>query len=208
MSFEQVKEFNETFQVKLRDTAAVRVPESKLRYSLIKEEFKELLDAIETCDIVEFADALGDIKVVLIGAAQVFGISEHVQSLAQQVSEQFDFDSLSGDNELLTAEGQDRVLKSLAQGILSNNIDSVSVDLASILVVVDFTAEQYDIDLAQVVTAIHGSNMSKLDIDGQPIFRESDGKIMKGPHYQTPTAHIEDLLFFGNFGSTDVDTEN
>lgn len=32
---------------------------------------------------------------------------------------------------------------------------------------------------------VHDSNMSKLDDDGNPIFRE-DGKIMKGPNYRAP----------------------
>lgn len=33
---------------------------------------------------------------------------------------------------------------------------------------------------------VHRSNMSKLGEDGQPIFRESDGKVMKGPNYFKP----------------------
>lgn len=33
---------------------------------------------------------------------------------------------------------------------------------------------------------VHGSNMSKLDENGKPIVRESDGKILKGPNYYKP----------------------
>ncbi len=33
---------------------------------------------------------------------------------------------------------------------------------------------------------VHRSNMSKLGEDGQPIRRESDGKVMKGPNYFKP----------------------
>jgi len=33
---------------------------------------------------------------------------------------------------------------------------------------------------------VHRSNMSKLGEDGKPIRRESDGKVMKGPHYFQP----------------------
>lgn len=33
---------------------------------------------------------------------------------------------------------------------------------------------------------VHRSNMSKLGEDGKPIRRESDGKVMKGPHYFKP----------------------
>ena len=32
---------------------------------------------------------------------------------------------------------------------------------------------------------VHESNMSKLDLDGKPIFRE-DGKVLKGPNYRAP----------------------
>ncbi len=33
---------------------------------------------------------------------------------------------------------------------------------------------------------VQRSNMSKLCIDGKPIRRESDGKVMKGPNYSAP----------------------
>lgn len=33
---------------------------------------------------------------------------------------------------------------------------------------------------------VHSSNMSKLDEDGKPIRRESDGKVLKGPNYFKP----------------------
>lgn len=208
MSFAQVKEFNETFQVHIRDNydSTVRVAEAKLRYGLIAEEFAEFLDAVTACDIVELADALGDIKVVVIGAAQVFGISGRVEILYGQAISEFNLDTPSewGDNELLTSEGQDQILQKLAQGILTNNTDSVAIDLAVILTLVDLAARIYSVDLDAVITAIHQSNMTKLGEDGNPIFRESDGKVMKGPNYQTPTAEIEYILF----GYSDADTEN
>lgn len=39
--------------------------------------------------------------------------------------------------------------------------------------------------------AIHDSNMTKLSEDGSPIYREGDGKVLKGPFYKPPT---EDLI--------------
>ena len=39
--------------------------------------------------------------------------------------------------------------------------------------------------IEEVFNEIHSSNMSKLDADGKPIFRE-DGKILKGPGYYGP----------------------
>lgn len=45
-----------------------------LRLKLIEEEFKELRDAIAARDIVEVADALGDLLYVVFGTAIEFGI--------------------------------------------------------------------------------------------------------------------------------------
>jgi len=38
---------------------------------------------------------------------------------------------------------------------------------------------------------VHDSNMSKLDSNGNPLFRE-DGKVMKGPNYKKP--NLTDLM--------------
>ena len=48
---------------------------------------------------------------------------------------------------------------------------------------------QYKIE--EVFDEIHRSNMSKLDENGEPIYRE-DGKVMKGPNYFRPD--IEGVL--------------
>jgi predicted HAD superfamily Cof-like phosphohydrolase len=47
------------------------------------------------------------------------------------------------------------------------------------------TAWSYGIDLDAVIDEIHASNMSKLDDDGNPIYRK-DGKVLKGPSYFPP----------------------
>ena len=38
---------------------------------------------------------------------------------------------------------------------------------------------------------VHESNMSKLDDNGKPIYRD-DGKVLKGPNYTPP--NLEDLV--------------
>lgn len=45
--------------------------------------------------------------------------------------------------------------------------------------------------LFEAFKRVHASNMSKLDDDGKPIFRD-DGKILKGPNYKKP--YLTDLL--------------
>ena len=46
-------------------------------------------------------------------------------------------------------------------------------------------------DLDEAMHRVHVSNMSKLDEDGNPIYRE-DGKVLKGPNYKPP--NLEDLV--------------
>lgn len=45
--------------------------------------------------------------------------------------------------------------------------------------------------IEEVFEEIHRSNLSKLDENGKPIYRE-DGKVIKGPNYFPP--NIEDIL--------------
>lgn len=40
-------------------------------------------------------------------------------------------------------------------------------------------------DLDEALNRVHESNMSKLDVDGTPIYR-ADGKVLKGPNYKPP----------------------
>ena len=46
-------------------------------------------------------------------------------------------------------------------------------------------AATYSIDLDEAMFRVFESNMSKLDDDGKPIYRE-DGKVLKGPNYKEP----------------------
>jgi len=52
-------------------------------------------------------------------------------------------------------------------------------------------AANKDWDLDEAMDRVHKSNMSKLDENGQPIYR-SDGKVLKGPNYKPP--NLTDLL--------------
>lgn len=198
MSHDLVKEFNDRFQVKTRDIGSARVPEAKLRFGLIKEEFGELLDALELVDIVEVADALGDIEYVTWGAIQVFGYSGLVSEKIGKLQAQLDDDVANADlktNPLLTAEGQKDILDDLRLYILTDNEDYLSSSLITVLYLVKLAAAHFKVDVDAVVAAIHASNMTKLGEDGQPIFRAEDRKVMKGPNYQNPTADIEAILF-------------
>lgn len=77
MTPEQAKvlEFHRQFQGHLEVTP--KFPPTDvidLRYKLIREELTEFVDACNAKDIVEVADALGDMLYVVYGAALAFGI--------------------------------------------------------------------------------------------------------------------------------------
>ena len=73
--FEKVKAFMKTFGQEVKTSP--EFPDEKiveLRKKLIEEEFNELKDAINDNNIVEVADALADLMVVILGAGAAFGI--------------------------------------------------------------------------------------------------------------------------------------
>lgn len=75
-NFESVKKFMQTFGQEIKEKA--NFPNEKitsLRYELIKEEVKELKEAINKKDLKEVADALTDILYVTYGAGHSFGIN-------------------------------------------------------------------------------------------------------------------------------------
>jgi predicted HAD superfamily Cof-like phosphohydrolase len=75
-NFEDVKIFMETFGQIVRSKP--QFPEAKtmqLRLNLIKEELKELEEAMNNKDLKEIADALTDILYVTYGAGYAYGIN-------------------------------------------------------------------------------------------------------------------------------------
>ena len=64
-------------------------------------------------------------------------------------------------------------------------------ELADLVYVCYQYAENMHWFLDEALNRVHESNMSKLDEDGKPIYRE-DGKVLKGPNYKPPD--LSDLL--------------
>ena len=82
-----------------------------------------------------------------------------------------------------------------AQGMLfihGSNVQAECLkELADLVYVCYQYAENMRWDLDEALNRVHESNMSKLDEDGRPIYRE-DGKVLKGPNYKPP--NLEDLV--------------
>ena len=64
-------------------------------------------------------------------------------------------------------------------------------ELADLVYVCYQYAENMGGDVDEALHRVHESNMSKLDEDGKPIYRE-DGKVLKGPNYAPP--NLENLV--------------
>ena len=73
----------------------------------------------------------------------------------------------------------------------TRNKEDCLKELADLVYVCYQYAANMDWDLDEAMDRVHKSNMSKLDDNGQPIFRE-DGKVLKSPNYQPPT--LTDLV--------------
>ena len=82
-----------------------------------------------------------------------------------------------------------------AEGMLFRNNNDFTVDalkeLADLVYVCYQYAENMGWFLDEALDRVHKSNMSKLGVDGKPIYRE-DGKVLKGPNYKPPT--LTDLI--------------
>jgi len=82
-----------------------------------------------------------------------------------------------------------------AEGFLfmhgKNHQEHALKELADLVYVCYQYAENMGWFLDEALDRVHKSNMSKLDENGNPIYRE-DGKVLKGPNYKPP--NLEDLF--------------
>ena len=76
-------------------------------------------------------------------------------------------------------------LEELNQAINEKDIKEVADALTDILYVTYGAGHAFGIDLDKCFDEVQKSNMSKLGLDGKPIYNEI-GKVMKGPNYFKP----------------------
>lgn len=72
--FEMVKDFHTAYGATVNNSPQGGFPDLQLRLELHREEYEELLHAIGERDLVEAADAIGDLIYVLCGSAVAWGI--------------------------------------------------------------------------------------------------------------------------------------
>jgi predicted HAD superfamily Cof-like phosphohydrolase len=87
----------------------------------------------------------------------------------------------------LHREERDELIEALASrapaGVgIADYLTAILKELADLVYVAYGTAHSLGLPLDAAVYAVHVSNMTKGDDNGDPILR-SDGKVLKGPHY-------------------------
>ena len=82
-----VRDFHDAFRLPVRVTPAIDLPVSdiELRFNLMKEENEEYLEAAKNGDIVEIADALGDMLYILCGTINAHGLQEKMADVFEEI---------------------------------------------------------------------------------------------------------------------------
>ena len=84
---EAVKDFHVAFKLDYRETPKADIGTNKnmLRYKLMREENEEYLDAANDNDLVEVADALGDMLYILCGTIIEHGLQHKIDEVFNEI---------------------------------------------------------------------------------------------------------------------------
>ncbi|WP_432221225.1 hypothetical protein ACRASX_10825 [Flavobacterium sp. TMP13] len=82
-----VKQFHKAFKIGYNETptADLGTIKNRLRYDLMKEENEEYLEAVENNDLVEIADALGDMMYILCGTIIEHGLQHKIEAVFDEI---------------------------------------------------------------------------------------------------------------------------
>lgn len=84
---EAVKAFHTAFKIGHRETpkASLGTDKNMLRYKLMREENEEYLEAANNDDLVEVADALGDMLYILCGTIIEHGLQHKIEEVFEEI---------------------------------------------------------------------------------------------------------------------------
>jgi predicted HAD superfamily Cof-like phosphohydrolase len=82
-----VNEFHKAFGLGIQNspTAELEINRNLLRYKLMREENEEYLDAANNKDLVEVADALGDMLYILCGTIIEHGMQHKIEEVFNEI---------------------------------------------------------------------------------------------------------------------------
>jgi predicted HAD superfamily Cof-like phosphohydrolase len=110
-------------------------------------------------------------------------VKKFMQTFGQEVKERNEFpneNTIQLRYELIKEE-----LEELNKAIKDKDMKEVADALTDILYVTYGAGHAFGINLDKCFDEVQESNMSKLGVDGKPIYNEN-GKVMKGPNYFKP----------------------
>ena len=84
---EAVKAFHSAFKIGYKETphADLGIEKNMLRYKLMREENEEYLEAANSNDLVEVADALGDMLYILCGTIIEHGMQHKIEEVFEEI---------------------------------------------------------------------------------------------------------------------------
>ena len=108
---EAVKAFHEAFKIGHKESpvANLGLAKNMLRYKLMREENEEYLDAANNNDLVEVADALGDMLYILCGTIIEHGMQYKIEEVFNEI-QRSNMSKLGADGEPIYRE-DGKVLK-------------------------------------------------------------------------------------------------
>ena len=110
-------------------------------------------------------------------------VRKFMETFGQETKEKASFP-----NDKITSLRYDLIkeeLDELKEAISKRDLKEVADALTDILYVTYGAGHAFGIDLDSCFKEVQNSNMSKLGLDGKPIYNEK-GKVMKGPNYFKP----------------------
>ena len=86
-TIDMVKEFHEAFKIGNEEApiAEIAKKDYQLRYELMKEENEEYLEAAQNGDLVEIADACGDMLYILCGTLLKHGLQYKIEEVFKEI---------------------------------------------------------------------------------------------------------------------------
>jgi predicted HAD superfamily Cof-like phosphohydrolase len=86
-SIKAVHQFHTAFGLGIKEEPTANIGEERtlLRYHLMKEENEEYLDATKNNDLVEIADALGDMLYILCGTIIEHGMQHKIKEVFEEI---------------------------------------------------------------------------------------------------------------------------
>ncbi|MBS1583803.1 MAG: nucleoside triphosphate pyrophosphohydrolase family protein [Bacteroidetes bacterium] len=82
-----VRDFHDAFGIRNAEAPLgdIGAKEAQLRYTLMREENEEYLEAANKGDLVEVADALGDMLYILCGTLLKHGLEDRIEAVFREI---------------------------------------------------------------------------------------------------------------------------